>query len=45
MKHIITSKDKPKNHPIHFVHTDLESFILYNDNGIDDLDIQLVEGE
>jgi len=42
---MITSKDKPKKHMIQSVHNDLESFILYNDSGTDDLDIQLVEGE
>ena len=45
MKYMINSKDKPKNHPIHFVHNDLESFILYNDHSTDDLDSQIVDGE
>lgn len=32
MKYMITSKEKSNNHPIHVVHIDLESFILYNYN-------------
>lgn len=43
MKFMITSKEKPKNHPINVVHTDLESFILYNDSGLIDVDNQPVE--
>jgi hypothetical protein len=43
MKYMISSKEKPNNHPIHVVHTDLESFILYNDNSPVDIDSQLVE--
>lgn len=31
MKFMISSKGKPINHPIHVVHTDLDSFNLYND--------------
>ena len=45
MKYMITSKDKPKNHPIHSGHIDLESFILYNYHSIDDLYSQNVEGD
>ena len=30
-KFMISSKEKPINHPIHVVHTDLDSFILYSD--------------
>lgn len=43
MKFMITSKKRSNNHPINVVHTYLESFILYNDNGLNDVDIQLVE--
>lgn len=31
------------NHLINVVHTDLGSFVLYSDNGFNDVDIQLVE--
>ncbi len=44
MKYMITSKEKPINHPINYVHTDLESFILYSDS-FNDIDSQLVEAE
>lgn len=40
---MIASKDKPNNHPINVVHIDLESFILYNDSGLNDVDSQLME--
>lgn len=43
MKFMISSKEKPINHPIHVVHIDLDSFILFSDmNSIDD-ESQLVE--
>ena len=42
MKYMITSKEKPINHPINYVHTDLESFVLYSDS-FKDIDSQLVE--
>ena len=29
---MITSKEKPVNHPINYVHIDLESFVLYSDS-------------
>jgi len=43
MKYMITSKEKPVNHPINVVHTDLESFVLYSDSILNDVDIQIVE--
>lgn len=43
MKFMITSKERPNNHPINVVHTNLESFILYSDSGLNDVDSQLVE--
>ena len=43
MKFMITSKEKPNNHPINFVHINLESLILYNHSGLNDVDSQLVE--
>ena len=42
MKYMITSKEKPVNHPINYVHTDLESFVLFSDS-LNDIDSQLVE--
>ena len=43
MKFMISSKETPINHPIHVVHTDLDSSILYSDmNSLDD-DSHLVE--
>jgi len=41
MEYMITTKEKPINHPINYVHTDLESFILYSDS-FNDIDSQLV---
>lgn len=40
---MITSKDKPVNHPINAVHTDLEYFVLYSDGGLNNEDVQLVQ--
>jgi len=45
MKYMIMSKEKPLNHPIKYVHTDLESFVLYSDSGFNDVNSQLVEVE
>jgi len=39
MKYMIISKEKPMNHLINVVHTDLESFVLYSDSGLNDVDI------
>ena len=44
MKYMITSKEKPVNHPINYVHTNLESFVLYSDS-FNDVNSQLVEVE
>ena len=44
MKYMITTKEKPVNHPINYVHTDLESFVLYADS-FNDVDSQLVQAE
>ena len=45
IKYTIKIKEKPNNHPIHFVHTDLDSLILFNDDSPIDVDSQLVEDE
>ena len=42
MKYMITSKEKPINHPFKYVHTDLESFVLFSDS-LNDIDSQIVE--
>lgn len=44
MKYMITSKEKPLNHPINYVHTNLESFVLYYDS-FNDVNSQVVEVE
>ena len=44
MKYMITSKEKPINHPINYVHTDLESFVLFSDS-LNDIDSQIVEAD
>ena len=41
MKYMITSKEKTINHPINYVHTNLESFVLYLDS-FNDIDSQSV---
>lgn len=43
MKFMISSKDKPVNHSIHAVHTDLDSFIMFSDMDSVDEESQLVE--
>jgi len=45
MKYMITSKEKPLNHPINYIHAYLESFVLYSDSGFNDVNSQLVEVE
>jgi len=45
MKYMITRKEKPLNNPINYVHTYLESFVLYSDSGFNDVNSQLVEVE
>jgi len=44
LKYMITSKEKPINHPINYVHTNLESFFWYSDS-LNDIDSQLVEAD
>ena len=44
MKYMITSKEKPINHPINYVHIDLESFVFFS-NSLNDIDSQIVEAE
>lgn len=35
MKYMVSSQDRPNNHPLYSVHSDLDSFILYIDGGIE----------
>jgi hypothetical protein len=35
MKYMVSSQDKPHNYPLYFVHSYLESFILYNDGDME----------
>jgi len=44
MKYMITSKEKPINHPVNYVHTNLESFVLFADS-FNEVDSQLVQAE
>ena len=44
MKYMITSKEKPVNHPVNYVQTDLESFVLFADN-FNEIDSQIVKVE
>ena len=30
MKYVVSSQEKPENFPIYSVHSDMDSFILYN---------------
>ena len=41
---MITSKEKPINHPINYVHTDLESSFLFS-YSLNDIDSQIVEAD
>lgn len=43
MKFMISSKERPNNHPINVVNIDLEPFILYNDMSLVDDDSPIVE--
>jgi hypothetical protein len=42
MKYMVNSQEKPHNYPLYSVHSDLDSFILYNDG---DLDSQIAQLE
>jgi hypothetical protein len=35
MKYMVNSQEKPHNYPLYSVHSDLDSFILYNDGDLD----------
>ena len=44
MKYMIISKEKLINDPINYVHTDLESFVLFSDS-LNEIDSQIVEAD
>eukprot|EP00253_Pinus_taeda_P019497 PITA_19497 len=44
MKYMITNKEKPVNHPVNYVQTDFESYVLFADN-FNEVDSQLVQVE
>jgi len=33
MKYVVSSEEKPQNFPIYSIHSDMDSFILFNDDG------------
>lgn len=41
MQYMINSKDKPMNHPMYVVHSDLDSFVLFNSSCPNDEEIVL----
>jgi ribonuclease HI len=43
MKYIVSSQEKPHNYPLYSAHSDLDSFILYNDGDTKEQDTQLME--
>jgi hypothetical protein len=43
MKYMVSSQEKPHNYPLYSAHSDLDSFILYNDGDTEEPDKQLVE--
>lgn len=40
MTYMLSSQERPDNYPLYSVHTNLDSFILYNDND-GDIDTQV----
>ena len=36
MKYMVSSLDRPNNTPIYSIHSDLDSFIFYNENDLDE---------
>jgi ribonuclease HI len=43
MKYMVSSQEKPHNYPLYSAHSDLDSFILYNDGDTEEQDTQLME--
>ena len=40
MKFMVSSPEKPENSPLYYVHMDLDSFILCNDEPIDEPELE-----
>jgi hypothetical protein len=43
MKYMVSSQEKPHNYPLYSAHSDLDSFILYNDGDTEEQETQLME--
>jgi ribonuclease HI len=43
MKYMVSSQEKSHNYPLYFAHSDLDSFILYNDGDTGEQDTQLAQ--
>ena len=43
MKYMVSSQEKPHNYPLYSTHSDLDSFILYNDGDMGEKNHQLAE--
>jgi hypothetical protein len=43
MKYMVSSQEKPHNYPLYSAHSDLDSFILYNDGDTGEKNTQLGE--
>jgi hypothetical protein len=43
MKYMVSSQEKPHNYPLYSAHSDLDSFVLYNDGDTEEKDTQLME--
>jgi hypothetical protein len=41
IKYMVSSQEKPHNYPLYSTHSDLDSFILYNDGDMGEKDTQL----
>lgn len=35
MKYVISSQDKPNNYPLYYAHSYMDSFVLYNDDCVE----------
>ena len=43
MKYVVSSQEKPQNFPIYSMHSDMDSFILYNVGMCPKTDVKLLE--
>jgi hypothetical protein len=43
MKYMVRSQEKPHNYPLYSAHSDLDSFILYNDGDTEEQDTQVMK--